>query len=224
MQVIGTTLAAVAAIAAADVDCTQYAVTTQSSYSTECTDADQNNNKIHVWPVGQPATYCHGWEASDQGGNKEKMSANSIKCSPDASILYYTLYYGVIDCGATTKPNKVEERNFTSTCEKGEDNMYGLALDLSCCDTRGTGFSNCKKAAPSVQFSSNLGNPKYYANGLLCLSGNSSSSTAAPTTMKATTTSPTTVAATAAPTTAPNSSISVAALSAISLVIAALAL
>ncbi|RHY01855.1 hypothetical protein DYB25_005862 [Aphanomyces astaci] len=231
MLAFATTVAVMAALAYADVDCTTYAVTTQSSYSTVCTDTAQNNNKVHVWPVGQPATYCHGWEASDQGGNKEKMSANSIKCSPDASILYYTLYYGVIDCGAITKPNKVEERNYTSTCEKGDDNTYGLALDLSCCDTRGAGFYKCQKAAPSVQFSSNLGNPNYYANGLLCLNANTSKASttmvAAPTTAKTAATTAAPVVPTAKPATTTvtaTGSASVAAISAMSLVIATLAL
>ncbi|KAH9118377.1 hypothetical protein LEN26_012136 [Aphanomyces euteiches] len=218
------TVAAVATFANAEVDCTQFAIKTQSSYSTTCTGDDQNSNSLHVWPVGVDSTYCHGWEASDQGGNKNKMSANAIKCSDDATIFYYTLYYGVIDCGASTKPNKVEERNYTSTCAKGDDNMYGVTLDMSCCDPRGADFVKCKKSAPSVQFPKNLGNATYYANGAVC--SNTTATTAPKTTSSTTKATTTTVApsTTAAPTTTAKSSASSLIVAGLALVSAAFAL
>ncbi|KAF0697280.1 Aste57867_12052 [Aphanomyces stellatus] len=225
-------LTALVAVAAAQdtagIDCTGLAVTTQAAYGSTCVGDAQNGNGMHTWPVGVPATYCHGWEASDNGGNKQRYSANALKCSEDSTIFYYTLYHGVIDCGAAAKANKVEDRNFTMTCEKKQDNMYGQALDLSCCDTRGTGFQKCVKASPSVQWGNQLVNPKVYANGQVCLNASNTTSAATTTKKVTTTVAPTTAAPTLAPTVAPattaKSTAASAALGTVALVAAALAL
>ncbi|KDO26712.1 hypothetical protein SPRG_20511 [Saprolegnia parasitica CBS 223.65] len=201
------TLAALAGAVAAQVECTNYVVTSKSSYDTTC-DGSQGT---HAWPVGVDASYCHGWSASDASGNTQKYSATNLRCSSDSTMFLYTQHDGTTDCSSIA--NNVKELNFTLSCTKDVANLYQTGLDFSCCNQRSAAFGNCNRAQPVVTWPTSQPLSKFqtFANGQLC-AGSDGNSTTAPKTKPAVTTTkpaPTTAVATPAPSSASLASIAV---------------
>ena len=82
------------------VDCSGVKlVKTVSGRSTTCDGFADEGHPFHLWPVGVPADYCHGWSGiSSRDGKEHVNSANNLRCSADGTKLLYTQHAGSIDC------------------------------------------------------------------------------------------------------------------------------
>ncbi|EQC30969.1 hypothetical protein SDRG_11442 [Saprolegnia diclina VS20] len=195
-------LTALASSVAAQVDCTNYVVTSKSSYDTTC-DGSQGS---HAWPVGVDASYCHGWSASDASGNTQKYSATNLRCSAENDMFLYTQHDGTTDCSSVG--NNIKQLNFTLSCAKDVANLYQTGLDFSCCNQRAAAFDSCKRAQPVVSWPTSQPLSKFqtFANGQLCAgSADDTNSTTAPKTKSTVTTTKPVATTAAVATAAPNS-------------------
>jgi hypothetical protein len=98
----------------------------------------------HLWPVGMPASACHGWRAIDTTGKQHDNSANDIKCNADGSFSF-TQFAGNLACSGkgvtkTYAPDKCEQ-DIPPT-------LYTQAVDLTCCSAPGS--AACLTGTPSV--------------------------------------------------------------------------
>ena len=74
--------------------CSAPLVTIQTGGDTSC-----KGGNTHTWPVGIPATDCHGWQSPDTVGREHNNSASNIQCNGDGTFSFVQ-YAGNLDCSA----------------------------------------------------------------------------------------------------------------------------
>ena len=98
----------------------------------------------HRWPVGMPASACHGWRAVDTSGREHDDSANNIRCNPDGSFSF-TQFAGNLNCAGSgvTKTYRL------NSCQQDTPpTLYTMAIDLTCCTSPSD--PACAPGNPSV--------------------------------------------------------------------------
>lgn len=159
------------------VDCSGIKlVKTVSGRSSTCDGfADQAGQPFHLWPVGVPADYCHGWSGiSSRDGKEHVNSANNLRCSADGTKLLYTQHAGSIDCNSALNPNGVEKEFVLGECHQGiPAALYDMGVNLDCCsDPFGKSCMSDFTGTPMVPENEGVTDVAIWLNGKKCdLSG-----------------------------------------------------
>ncbi len=112
----------------------------------------------HRWPVGMPASACHGWRALDTMGKEHNNSANDLKCNADGSFSF-TQFAGNLDCTG----NGVTKTYALDDCEQDiPPVLYTRAVDLTCCSAPES--AECLIGTPSVS----IEGATIYLDGAVC--------------------------------------------------------
>ena len=133
--------------------CSAPLVTIQTGGDTSC-----KGGNTHTWPVGIPATDCHGWQSPDTVGREHNNSASNIQCNGDGTFSFVQ-YAGNLDCSGTGTLKTFRP----DTCSQDiPPTLYSLPVDLTCCSAPGS--AACKRGLPSTS----VPGSKIYLNNKLC--------------------------------------------------------
>lgn len=154
------------------VDCSGVKlVKTVSGQSATCDGFDDEDAPFHLWPVGVPGDYCHGWSGIASRDDREHInSANNLRCSADGTKLLYTQYAGSIDCTSVMNPNGVEKEFVLGECHQGfPPTLYDMGTNMDCClDPFGENCMNDFTGTPAVPENAGVTDVAIWLNGEKC--------------------------------------------------------